>query len=97
MLCTYIGGDSRSYPDYLNAATWRMLEVTGGGVYDVVVAPGRAEGLPLPPGDSRWIPVPAAAVGVPLPPIPAGDPPSPVLVSPGRAKSGPSTEPEGEA
>ena len=50
-----MGTDSRSYGDYLNAATSRMLEAEpGGGPYDVRVAPGRNPTLPLPPGDGRW-------------------------------------------
>ena len=55
MLCTYVGPDQRYYMDYRDAATGRVLEVTpGGGPYDVEVASGQAEGLPLPPGDGRW-------------------------------------------
>ncbi len=56
MLFAYLGTDDRSYHDYADAATGRMLEVTRGGVYDVRVAPGRHPGLPLPPGDGRWGP-----------------------------------------
>ena len=60
MLCQYLGTDARSYPDYLNALTGRMLEAKPGTtVYDIHVAPGRAEGLPLPPGDGRWAAAPA--------------------------------------
>ena len=56
MLCTYTGSDSRMYMDYRDATTGRGLEVSPGGVYDVEVASGQAAGLPLPPGDGRWIP-----------------------------------------
>ena len=61
MLSRYVGSDARSYGDYLDASTGRMLEAEPGelAVYDVLVAPGRNPGLPLPPGDGRW-----AAVGM---------------------------------
>jgi hypothetical protein len=58
VLCTYTGTDTRMYPDYADASTGRALEPLPGGVYDVRVAPGRNPGLPLPPGDGRWAPVP---------------------------------------
>ena len=55
MLCFYVGGDTRMYPDYLDRFTGRMLEAEpGAGVYDIDVAPGRNPGLPVPPGDGRW-------------------------------------------
>lgn len=60
MLCQYLGQDTRSYPDYKDALTGRMLEAAPGNtVYDIHVAPGRAGGLPLPPGDGRWAAAPA--------------------------------------
>lgn len=78
VLCSYLGGDHRQYPDYLDAATGRMLEVSPGGTYDVRVAPGRAEGLPLPPGDGRWGHAPAlAALAAPEGGPEPGPPPEP--------------------
>ena len=73
MLCNYTGTDHRTYPDYRDAGTGRGLEVSPGGTYNVEVASGQAAGLPLPPGDGRWV---AATVleGVfeaPAPPSPA--------------------------
>lgn len=70
VLYAYTGSDSRRYPDYLDTATGRMLTVAPGGVYGVAVAPGRADGLPLPPGDGRW--GPPAAQGT----APAWEPPA---------------------
>jgi len=67
MLCVYLGTDSRSYQDYVNAFTGRMLEAEPGfGVYDIQVAPGRNPGLPLPPGDGRWAAAPPAGEPVPF-------------------------------
>ena len=65
------------YPDYRDAPTGRTLEASPGGTYDIEVASGQAEGLPLPPGDGRWAPVltqQVKAPGVPSltrPPVPA--------------------------
>ena len=60
MLCFFVGGDTRMYPDYVDRFTGRMLEAEPGiGVYDIDVAPGRNPGLPVPPGDGRWAAAPA--------------------------------------
>ena len=73
MPSSYTGTQDLHYPDHLDASTGRMLTVTPGGTYDIRVAPGRAEGLPVPPGDGRWGPevpeeaVPAAAAPDPEP------------------------------
>ena len=64
MLCTYTGSDSRTYPSYLDTSTSRMLEVAPGGTYNVVVTPGQPTGLPLPPGDGRWVVTTLARGGV---------------------------------
>ena len=73
MLCTYTGNDQRHYLDYRDATTGRVLEVSPGGVYDVEVASGQAAGLPLPPGDGRWVPAFVPEVKAPvlagLPPV----------------------------
>ena len=73
MLCSYTGSDQRRYLDYRDATTGRVLEVHPGGTYDVEVASGQAAGLPLPPGDGRWVPVPLQQVKAPvladLPPV----------------------------
>lgn len=84
MLCAYTGTDARSYPDYLDAGTSRMLEAVPGGTYEVAVAPGRAPGLPLPPGDGRWAATGPAAPGPLLRREPVTVPPT-----------GPPTEPDG--
>ena len=73
MFCTYTGSDGRMYPDYRDAPTGRTLEASPGGTYDIEVASGQAEGLPLPPGDGRWAPVLIQQVEAPvladLPPV----------------------------
>ena len=84
MLCTYMGSDQRTYLDYVNQLTDRVLEVTpGGGSYDVRVASGQPDGLPLPPGDGRWSILPpdaatfvsevAARLTEVAPPVPAAE------------------------
>ena len=73
MFCTYTGSDHRMYLDYRDASTGRTLEASPGGSYDIEVASGQAEGLPLPPGDGRWAPTLIQQVGAPvladLPPV----------------------------
>jgi hypothetical protein len=96
VLFAYVGSDPRSYADYLNALSGRMLEVQPGGAYDVHVAPGRNPGLPLPPGDGRWAPFAAE------PPEPAGsdegvaEPPAgpPVPDVPAEPENGPEAPPD---
>jgi hypothetical protein len=61
VLCNYIGTDQRKYLDYRDAGTGRVLEVSPGGSYDIEVASGQAAGLPLPPGDGRWVVAASAA------------------------------------
>jgi hypothetical protein len=91
VLCLYVGGAAYSYPDYVDAATGRMLEPHAGdaAVYDVRVAPGRNSTLPLPPGDGRWIAVSALE--------PQAEPQDdvPAEVAPDGAESPPEA-PEGE-
>jgi hypothetical protein len=91
VLCLYVGGAAYSYPDYLDAATGRMLEPHAGdaAVYDVRVAPGRNSTLPLPPGDGRWIAVSA------LEPQAEPEPEVPAEVAPDGAENEPGA-PEGE-
>jgi hypothetical protein len=98
VLCLYVGGTAYSYPDYVDAATGRMLEPQAPAtVYDVRVAPGRNPHLPLPPGDGRWIAVSALEPQA----EPAGDetpepePETPAEVPPDGAESPPEA-PEGE-
>jgi hypothetical protein len=90
VLCLYVGSDARMYPDYLDAATGRMLEPQAPAtVYDVRVAPGRNSTLPLPPGDGRWIAVSA------LEPQAEPEPEMPAEAAPDGAESPPEA-PEGE-
>jgi hypothetical protein len=113
VLCLYVGGDARGYGDYLNAATSRMLEVEPGAnaVYDVIHAPGRNPGLPLPPGDGRWIAISAlepqaeprdetAAEVAPddaqdAPEAPEGEPAHEDAPEPEEPAAEPATDPEG--
>ena len=43
------------YPQFLDAATERMLTVQPGGTYDIMPV-GGDPGVTDPPGDGRWIP-----------------------------------------
>ena len=83
------------YMDYIDVLTGRTLEAApGGGVYDVLVASGQAPGLPLPPGDGRWMAAPMqqakAPVTADLPPVLAVKPAAPV--TPEKAGGSPAEE-----
>ena len=95
MLATFHGTPGLRYPDFIDAATGRMLEPEPGGTYDVKAAPGRHPGLPDLPGDGRWAAVPDAP---PSSPLSITLSPAVVTVSapaPDPAAE-PATDPEGE-
>ena len=86
MQYVYTGTDTRHYPSYRDALSRRTLTVAPGGTYSIEVASGQPEGLPVPPGDGRWIPAEEPAPGgvfeapahpsVPASPVPPADPPA---------------------
>jgi len=56
VLFAYTGSDNRSYPDYADRTTGRMLYTAPGGTYDI--RPASNPDLPMPPNDGRWEPAP---------------------------------------
>lgn len=73
----FLGVTGRSYVQYTDEATGRMLQTEPGGTYTMQPVPG-AGNVPVPPGDGLWGPDEKAPEDKP-----ATEPPAPTSAPPG--------------
>lgn len=95
----FLGVTGRSYVQYIDEATCRMLQAEPGGTYTMQPVPG-AGNVPVPPGDGLWGPdetAPEVKAETPpaAPSAPPGAPDKPARNGNGKETTAADAAPEG--